>query len=179
MAGRNAGCIRVRDQRALLHHSQQKLIDVKEPVIRCRDAASPLANDWLLWSGNSRHFSKRTSSDWRNFYKRSAIGKSRGMRSSLPQNVVRRRGSRLPDETYAGSRFVCPTRQTGRCGIRVTTNLVYAFLGQILPPLKIRALKSCASGTSKTDRAPGSADKASPRPGEKCFCRTSRSGYSP
>jgi len=31
-------------QRASLRHAQQKLIDVEEPVIRCRDAASPLGN---------------------------------------------------------------------------------------------------------------------------------------
>ena len=57
-----------------------------------------------------------------------------------------------------------------------------AFLGQIVPPLVILPddlrLRSCADGTNRTGMGPGSGDKATPRPGEKCFGQTSRSEYS-
>ena len=63
----------IKGHRYVTHN--KKLIDVEEPVIRCRDAASPLGKRLgaVVWQLPAPF--KRTSSDWRNSCKRFGIGK--------------------------------------------------------------------------------------------------------
>jgi uncharacterized protein YecE (DUF72 family) len=71
----------IKGHRYVTHN--KKLIDVEEPVIRCRDAASPLGKRLgaVVWQLPASL--KRTLSDWRNSCKRFGIGKAHGTRSSF------------------------------------------------------------------------------------------------
>jgi uncharacterized protein YecE (DUF72 family) len=71
----------IKGHRYVTHN--KKLIDVEEPVIRCRDAASPLAKRLAAVVWQLPAFLKRMSSDWRNSCKRCGTGKAHGTRSSF------------------------------------------------------------------------------------------------
>ena len=103
----------IKGHRYVTHN--KKLIDVEEPVIRCRDTASPLGKRLAaaLWQLPAPF--KKTCRDWRNSCKRCGTGKAHGTRSSFVTN----RGLmiRSPHASNAtGSRSACPTRPIGRCG---------------------------------------------------------------